>query len=448
MHDPQQLLRRLDEDGIQRLFVVFHDYSGRACAKVVPRSSFASIARDGLVFALANLNMDSNDAQVSGATLFAESGDFMAVPDPRSYAVVPRFPKTARAHAWMRSAEGLPWDGCPRTRLERVVEELRGEGFSAQVALEPEFYLLRGDPESEGLQPVNRARMYSQAGLAIEQPWVYRMLDELDGMGVPVEVVTKEYQAGQYEMSARHRDPVGAIDDYFSIREAVRDVSREFGYIASFMPKIDRGWAGNSLHVHLSLWDADGTTDLTPSGADDVSLSDQGRWFMGGLLAHVEALTALGSPTVNSYKRLRPGSWAPANTYWGVGNRSAIVRIPGNGGRRHFEFRSPDNTAQPYLMVAGLLAAGLDGIRNRIDPGPPYEGDVKHLGPEEIAAAGLRFLPRTLPDALAALERDEVVAGAVGPEALRHFLAVKRGELETYETVVHEWERDSYLEVP
>ena len=139
-----------------------------------------------------------------------------------------------------------------------------------------------------------------------------------------------------------------------------------------------------------------------------------GSWFLGGILEHVDALTGLGSPTVNSYKRLQPGSWAPANTYWGYGNRSGVVRIPGVGKRRHLEFRSPDNSAQPYLLLAGLLGAGADGIRRQLAPPPPFQGDIGHLTAEEIERYGIGFLPRTLPEALAALERDEVVRGGRG----------------------------------
>jgi glutamine synthetase len=158
-------------------------------------------------------------------------------------------------------------------------------------------------------------------------------------------------------------------------------------------------------------------------------------------------LTGLGSPTVNSYKRLLPGSWAPANTYWGYGNRSGVVRIPGVGKRRHLEFRSPDNSAQAYLLVTGLLAAGLDGIRNKIAPPEPFQGDIGHLTPEEIERYQIGFLPRTLPEALAALESDEVIAGALGPAILEHFLIVKRFELAQYNVEVHPWERAMYLEL-
>jgi glutamine synthetase len=150
---------------------------------------------------------------------------------------------------------------------------------------------------------------------------------------------------------------------------------------------------------------------------------------------------------VNSYKRLLPGSWAPANIYWGYGNRSGVARVPGVGKRRHIEYRSGDNTCNPALFLTGLLAAGLDGVRNRIEPGLPFAGDVGHMSLQEMEQRGLTFLPRTLEQALAVLEADEVISAAVGPDLLPHFLSVKRSELDTYNLQVHPWERSTYLEV-
>lgn len=443
--DSAALRARLEADRIAHFWIAYHDYSGRAAAKTVPPEGFRGAVENGLVFAMANLDMDTTDTQAAGATLLADSGDFFAVPDPRSYTVLPRFPRTARCYAWMRATDGSVWEGCPRTRLVAAVDALLDLGFSAQVALEPEFYLL-APGGGGGLEPVNRTRMFSLAGLAAEQGLIESVIDELRAMGVTVAQLGKEFGPGQYEMSVRHRDPIGAVDDYYSLKEVVRDLARERGYVATFMPKVYSHWVGNSLHVHLSLWDAAGERDVTASDRDETSLSPEGGWFLAGILDHVDALTGLGSPTVNSYKRLQPGSWAPANTYWGYGNRSGVVRIPGVGTRRHLEFRSPDNSCQPALLLAGLLAAGADGIRRKLEPPPPFQGDIGHLTPEEITHHRIGYLPRTLPEALSALERDEVVAGAVGETALRHFLAVKRQELATYETHVHPWERDTYLE--
>lgn len=444
--DATSLLQRLEQDGIEHLWVAYHDYSGRASAKTMPKESFRSTVRDGVVFAVANLDMTSDDHQAADAKWLADSGDFMAVPDPRSYAVLPRYPRTARVHAWMRATDGSVWDGCPRTRLQCIVDELKSEGYTVQAAFEPEFYLLTRNGNGE-YEPCNGTKMFSMRGLAEEQAFTSAVIDELRGMGVTVAQLGKEYGPGQYEMSVQHADPIRAVDDYLSLKEAVRDIAKQLGYVVTFMPKPYAHFAGNSLHVHLSLWNEDGTVDLTPGDQDQTSLSEVGSYFLGGILKHVDALTGLGSPTVNSYKRLLPGSWAPANTYWGYGNRSGVVRIPGVGKRRHLEFRSPDNTAQPYLLMAGLLAAGLDGIRNKIVPPEPFQGDIGHLTPAEIEHYRIGYLPRTLPEALAALEADDVIAGALGPAILEHFLIVKRQELAQYNVEVHPWERAMYLEL-
>src|SRR5215204_7566957 len=444
--DSGSLLARLDTDAIEHFWIAYHDYGGRAQAKTLPPQSFRGAVNDGVVFARANLDMRADDHQAAGATLLGDSGDFLAVPDPRSYAVLPRYPGTAACNAWMRATDGSVWDGCPRTRLEAVIDELDGLGYSAQVALEPEFYLLRpGDRDD--YQPVNTTRMFTRAGLAAERVFIGRVVDELRSMGVTVSQLGKEYGPGQYEMSVHHAAPIRAVDDYFALKDAVRDLARDQGYVATFMPKPYSHWPGCSLHVHLSLWDDAGERDLTASDRDEVSLSEMGSWFLGGILEHADALTGLGSPTVNSYKRLQPGSWAPANTYWGYGNRSGVVRIPGVGKRRHLEFRSPDNSAQPYLLLAGLLAAGADGIRRQLAPPPPFQGDIGHLTEEEVARYRIGYLPRTLSEALTALEQDEVVAAAVGETALEHFLIVKRDELAAYATHVHPWEREMYLEM-
>ncbi|CAN5752206.1 type I glutamate--ammonia ligase [soil metagenome] len=444
--DAAELLARLESGGIEHFWTTYHDYSGLGCTKSIPPEGFHSAVNTGAVFAVANLDMDILDRQPNTATWLADSGDFLALPDPRSYTVLPRFPRTARANAWMRATDGSVWNGCPRTRLDRVVDELAAEGFVAQCALEPEFCLLRRTGESE-YEPINSSRMFTQAGLQEAQPFSSLVVDELRAMGVTVGQLGKEYGPGQYEMSIGHGPPVQAIDNYYSLKDAVRDIARECGYVATFMPKPYANWAGNSLHVHISLWDLDEHANLTASADDETSLSQTGLWFLDGLLHHAPALTGLGSPTVNSYKRLLPGSWAPANIYWGYGNRSGVARVPGVGNRRHIEYRSGDNSCNAALFLTGLLAAGLDGIRQQLDPGPPFRGDVGHMSIEEMNENGLAFLPRTLDEALKSLEADDVVAGAIGSELLPHFLSVKRSELDTYNLTVHPWERSTYLEV-
>ncbi len=444
--DQDVLLARLERDGIERLWVVFHDYLGRACGKVIPKSSFRAAVTGGVVFAKANLEFDHHDQQVTGAKYLADSGDFLAVPDPSSYALLPQFPATARVHSFLRQDDGASWEGCPRTRLAAMIDELADEGYSMMVALEPEFYIL-GRSTDGSLAPLDATHMYSTSGLAAQEAFIRRVLGLLATQGVDVAQFGQEYQASQYELSTTHCDPRRAVDNYLSVRETVRDAAREFGYEATFMPKPFAGWTGNSLHLHLSIWYREGTVDLTPETSDDTSISEVGLRLMSGLLAHAPALAGLGSPTVNSYKRLLPGSWAPAHTCWGYGNRSGLIRVPGFGNRRHIEYRASDKPAQPEMLLTGILAAGLDGIRKGLDPGEPFQRDVGHMSADDIEESNIGFLPRTLDVALDALQHDDVIGQALGQNQLDSFLRLRRHEFTHYQTIVHEWERETYLPI-
>ena len=442
----QEVLDRLEKDGLEHLWVVYHDYSGRSCAKTVPKERFASVLERGVVFARANLDFTLEDHQAADAVFLADTGDFLAVPDPDSYAVIPYHEQTARTHVFMRAdAEGNLWEGCPRTKLQRMVERYASEGLSVQVGFEAEFTLFTKTGEGEYAH-ADHDGMFTVAGLDRHYALWCAVMDALTAMDVSIMQHGKEYGPGQYEMTTHHISPIKAADDYLTLKEVVRSLAREAGWIATFMPKPYAEWAGNGLHLHLSLWDSDGQHDLSMGETEDAPLSPLGRHFTGGLLAHAHALTGIGAPTVNSYKRLLPGSWAPAHVCWGVGNRATLVRVPAMGRRRHIEFRSGDNTMNPFVFLTAVLAAGLDGIQNQIEPPAPVEGDVGHLSDQEAAAQGIPRLPTNLPEALDALEADEVIAEALGPVILPEFLKVKRTELAAYNLHVHPWERRLYLE--
>ena len=443
--DAQGLLERLDSDGIDHLQVIYHDYSGRAGAKTVPKERFASVVHGGVVFARANLDFTLDNHQAAGAVFLADTGDFMAVPDPSSYAVLPQYERAARVHSFMRNNDGSPWDGCPRTRLVAMLERYAARDLGVAVGLEPEVILFEPDGDGEYL-PVENGGMFSLESLDRFYPFWQGVIDTLRDMGVEVEQLGKEYGPGQYEGTPHYGAPLKAIDDYLTYKEVVRGAARDAGIVATFMPKPYAHLPGSGMHLHLSLWNGDGTRDLSIGEADDAPLSALGGHFVAGLLDHASALVGVGSPIVNSYKRLQPGSWAPAHVCWGVGNRAALVRVPGMGARRHIEFRSGDNAANPFIFVTALLAAGLDGIENDAALPAPVTEDVGHLSTEEANALGLDFLPRALPEALDAVEADAVIGAALGPVVFGEFLKVKRAELAAYDLHVHPWEREMYLE--
>lgn len=443
--DTQTLLQRLESDDISHLWVIYHDYSGRSCAKTIPKERFASTVARGVVFARANLDFTLEDHQAEGAIFLADTGDFMAVPDPTSYAPVPYYPATGRVHAFMRTDDGSEWEGCPRTRLQKTVEAYAAEGLTVQAAFEPEFTLFEASDEGEYV-PADRDGMFTVAGLDRHYQLWQEVIDTLREMDVQVDQLGKEYGAGQYEASTHYGDPLKAVDNYLTFKEVVRSLARQSGYMASFMPKPYAHLPGCGLHIHLSLWDQAGQQDLSIGQSDSEPLSPLGGHFVAGLLAHAPALSGIGSPIVNSYKRLLPGSWAPAHICWGVGNRAALVRIPGIGRRRHIEYRSGDNAANPFFYLTAALAAGLDGLKNKLQPPAPANEDVGHLSAAEIEARGIKFLPRSLPQALDALEADPVIGDALGPVIFNEFLKVKRTELAAYDLHVHPWERGMYLE--
>jgi glutamine synthetase len=441
------LLARLKEDGIQNLWVVYHDYSGRSCAKTVPASRFETVIERGIVFARANLDFALNEHMPADGIYQAETGDFLAVPDPDSYYRLPYLENTALVHTFMMTEDYEPFEGCPRSALKRMADTYTAHDMSLTVALEAEFalYIKTGDGEYE---PANHDGMFTVAGLNRHAELMHEIVATLEDIGITVEQLGKEYGPSQYELTTRYNTPLRAADDYLATREIVRALAGQRGMIASYMPKAYEDIPGCGLHVHTAIWDKAGKNNLTGSQNAENPLSETGLHFTGGLLQHAAGLTGVGSPTVNSYKRLQPGVWAPAHVAWGVGNRAALVRVPDANRRSHVEYRSGDSTCNPFIYLTALLAAGLDGIQHRIDPGPALsDADVGHFTDEQIAEHGIEYLPRTLPAALKAFEEDQVLVDALSPVIAPEFLKVKRLELEAYNLHVHPWERRMYLEV-
>jgi len=440
----RNLVARLERDGIEHLWVVYADYNGRSQGKAIPRARFPSTVSRGITFAAANLSHNVIDTASADTAFGADSGDFFAVPDPTAYAPFPLFPATGRAFCWMRREGGAVWDGCPRSRLARQVAAYADRGLRLQVAFEPEAYLLR-DLVDGRAEPAFTTGMFTIAGLETNAALFHRVSETLETMGVDVEQIAPEYGPGQIEVNVRHAPPIKAADDLLTIKDVLRAVARQDGLIASFMPKPFAEAAGSGLHVHLSLWEIDSERSVMEGDDGHPSgLSAMGRSFVGGLLRHAPALAGVGAPTVNSYKRLQPASWAPAHAAYAVANRAALLRIPG-GARRRVEVRAGDNTCNPYLYLTALLAAGLEGIAAETDPGPLAEGDFAQISAAEAHERGIPLLPRSATVALSAVEADPLMAEALGPVIFPEWLKVKRSEIAAYDLAVSDWERSAYL---
>ncbi len=451
MGTARDLVERLSDIGARHLWIVYHNYSALAQAKSVPGTRFGEVARTGVSFARANWDFAITDEQLPHPGFGADSGDFRVVPDPRTLIALPHRPGVAQAYGWIVDDDG-PWTGDPRARLQDQAQRLARMGFEVRMAYEAEFILLDREPGG-ALVPADHGRMFTIDEVEARWEWSTGVLNALDAAGVAVHQLAREYGPGQYEVSLLPAAPLAATDAFLLMRQLVRALARDDGRVASFMPKPATGLPGNGLHVHLSLVGDDGI-EAIPNAATD-GLSSTGQHAIAGLLEHADGLAALAAPTPNSFRRLQPGSWAPAHRCWGFGNRAALVRVPGRGTGRHLEFRLADASANRYLLAAGLLASIGDGLERRLALPAPVEIDVGHLADAEAAAVGAARLPTDPEQAVTALMSDTVLLDALGPVIAEHYPVMKRFEAERCREAappssdagtVTEWERDAYLE--
>jgi glutamine synthetase len=435
------IVARAKKDGVSELWVICHDLSGRPQARSVPFQRLDRVLADGASFARANFDFNVLDHQVPDFAFGADTGEFLAVPDPATYARVPHHPGAARIYSFLHDADGTPWAGCARAALSAMEARCVKRGLAVRAAFEPECYLLAMNEVDR--RPSGRATMFSLNGLESQRVLMSLLMTSLAEMGVELEQVAPEFGPGQYEINIAHQPPLRAADDLMTVKEELRALARAAGFIATFMPKLYADMPGCGLHVHLGAMTSDGRNAMEGDGP--VGLNDLGESFVAGLLNHARGLSGLAAPSVNSYKRLLPGSWAPSHITYGASNRAVLVRVP-DSGSRHVEFRAGDGTGNPYLTLIGLLAAGLDGIEQGLVLGEPTLDDIGHLSEAEASGRGLELLPRSAPEALDALEADAVLMEALGPVIGPGFLRLRRSEAAAYSLEVGDWERATYLE--
>ena len=449
---PQELLARVERDGVDLVQLEMVDPNGISRGIALAREHLPRAMERGINFSVTTLAVDL-DSHITSPSLGVQAGDFWAVADPASYVPLPYLERTGHLFADLRDVDGQPWPGCARERLRQQDALVRRELGQVTLGFEQEGFLVT---RREGRPAwTHDSHFFSLDILSAEQPFLRDLFAALRAMGIEPEKVRAENEHGQIELNIRYGEPLPTVEQHWRFKQAFRRIARQHGLIGTFMPKPFPTAQGSGLHLHVGLHAADGR-DLfyDPSDPNGLELSERGRAFLGGLLAHTPALLAVGSPSINSYKRLLPGTWAPAHHGYAMGNRSVLVRVvesrpraPGGPTAKRLELRSPDGTSNPYYLAIAVLAAGLDGVRRRLDPGAPLTGhDTAELSSEERARLGARFLPRTLAEALDALEADDVVREALGPILSDAFLAAKRSEVASYQASVSEWEYAHYLE--
>ncbi|WP_206830508.1 type I glutamate--ammonia ligase [Alicyclobacillus fructus] len=380
-----------------------------------------------------------------------EESDMYLAPDRSTWLVFPWDTpqgKVARLICDVNLPDGTPFAGDPRSVLKRVCEKAKAMGFSAfNVGPEPEFFLFKLDVNGKPTLDLNdEGGYFDWAPVDLGENCRRDIVLALEQMGFQIEASHHEVAPGQHEIDFRYAEAVEAADNLTTFRLVVKTVAREHGLHATFMPKPLYGINGSGMHTHLSLFRDGQNAFYDPDG--EMGLSQTALHFVAGLLEHARAFTAICNPLVNSYKRLVPGYEAPSYIAWSGKNRSPLVRVPAaRGMSTRVEVRSPDPSCNPYLAIASLLAAGLDGIERELEPPPPVNRNIYMMTEAEKEEAGIRSLPSNLNEALDALIRDPVIMEALGDHVLLHFIEAKRIEWNMFRTQVTEWEREQYFTI-
>ncbi len=448
----EQVLASAEQQEIAFAQLEFVDPVGIGRGVLLAREHLPQALNRGINFSVSTMAV-SLDSHIVVPELGVQAGDFWAVADPSTYVVLPYLERTAHLFADLVDADGRPWPGCPRAALRRQCAAAAQELGRVTLGFEQEGALVKR--ENGRPRWAHEGHFFNFDILNAEHPFLLDLVGVLRAMGIEPEKARAENQFGQIELNIRYGEPLAAVEQHWRFKQAFRHLARRHGLIGTFMPKPFMEAQGSGLHLHIGLRDSAGH-DLFFDPDDDsgLELSALGRHFLAGLLAHSGGILALGSPSVNSYKRLLPGTWSPAHSGYAVGNRSVFVRVvesrpaaAGGPSAKRLELRSPDGTCNPYFLAIAVIAAGRDGVRRALDPGPALTGhDTAELSAAERERLGARFLPRTLDQALAVLEADEVLREALGPLLFGSFLAAKRDELESYHTVISEREYAHYLE--
>ena len=380
-----------------------------------------------------------------------EESDMYLFPDVDTFVVFPwtaEKGKVARLICDIHNPDGTPFAGDPRNNLKRVLKEMEDLGYTDfNLGPEPEFFLFKLDEKGEPTLELNdHGGYFDLAPTDLGENCRRDIVLELEEMGFDVEASHHETAPGQHEVDFKYADALKACDDIQTFKLIVRTIARKHGLHATFMPKPIYGVAGSGMHCNLSLFRNEDNVFYDPKS--DLELSEVARHFIAGIVKHAPGFTAITNPTVNSYKRLVPGFEAPCYIAWSAQNRSPLVRIPASRGlSTRVEVRSVDPSANPYLALAVLLKAGLDGIKNKLTPPAPVDRNIYAMDREERLAEGITDLPSSLEKALKELHSNEVMVSALGPHIYEHFVEAKEIEWNMFRTQVTEWEREHYMKV-
>ena len=437
----EDIKRLIEEKNVSFIRLQFTDILGTIKNVEIPVSQLDKAMENKMMF---------DGSSIEGFVRIEES-DMYLYPDLDTFVVFPwtsEKGKVARLICDVYTAKGEPFAGDPRNNLKRILKKMEDMGFSSfNLGPEPEFFLFKLDAKGEPTLEVNdHGGYFDLAPTDLGENCRRDIVLELEEMGFEIEASHHEVAPGQHEIDFKYADAVTACDNIQTFKLVVKTIARKHGLHATFMPKPLFGEAGSGMHFNVSLFK--GKENAFYDESTELGLSSTAMQFMAGVLAHVQGFTAVTNPTVNSYKRLVPGYEAPCYVAWSAQNRSPLIRIPSARGlSTRVEVRSVDPSANPYLAMAVILEAGLEGIRQNLTPPAAINRNIYVMSEEERQANGIENLPAALDDALTLLAKDQVAQAALGAHIYANFKEAKEIEFDMYRTTVHQWERDQYLKM-
>jgi glutamine synthetase len=441
------LKKSIKDHGLTMIGVTYVDLAGAAHMKPGVSTEIDSILANGIKTARGNYALDSADQMVHGTSINISQGDLAIVPDPETFAIPSYTTGIGRFMGDLHEKGGEPSPLCTRTFYKKILEDAASKGFEPQVGFEGELHLVQR--EGDRVFRADSFPTHSQEGFNVHHQFFTDVVAALRSVNVRPLKAHVEGGRGQVEIDVAHQHGLKAADDSVYFKDAVKAVARRHGYIASFMPKIGHDWWGSGLHMHMSIWRS-GRNLFAVGDEEDarrLGLSKLAYHFIGGLLRHLPALSAIAAPSPNSYRRILPGKWNADAVVYGPGARGAAVRIPDERGKStRIECRFPDNSCNPYLTMGAILACGLEGIEREADPGDPLTIDLSFLSDREIRQKGFSLMPRSLSEAVVALEKDSLLRDAMGATLFDEYLRNKEQDIANVSDKVSQWEVDHYLD--
>jgi len=428
----RDVVRKADEAGLRLVRFLWCGNDGTVRAKASARHGLEGRLQSGIGLTVALQAMNGLD-QLQPVDGMGPVGEIRLVPDLETFRVLPYAPRAGAVLTDHVGLDGEPAQVCQRSFLKRMEARLAERGLVLRASFENEFSLAT---QVDGAYvPIDSALCFSTIAMTAAQDYVDELAAALEAQGIVLEQYYAELGHGQQEISTGHAPALQAADEQLLVRETIRGVAARHGLVASLAPKPWPENAGNGGHVHFSLWDGDG--NRFHDGSRDDRLSDEARSFIAGVLEHLPGLCGLTAPSFNSYHRIVPQYWAGAFVCWGHDNREAPVRVPSvfrgmEQASTNAELKACDASCNPYLALAGLIAAGLDGLERGLEPPEPVEVDPATIAEDERARRGITRLPATQAEALDALAADRVLVDALGPTLAQSYLAVRRSEWAAY----------------